>query len=121
MLADESHINLYVTQFSKSWYKFMPYYFYMSSVADEPQQITSAIPETDSGLVSFQQSVMSALGDAQSEESMSFVPEQTLVTSTSEMHHQPEQNQAIASIQESTDQNVQNFQPQDNSIVQVNF
>ena len=63
---------------------------------------------------------MNALGDAQTDESMAFVSEQTLVTSTPEVQHQPEQSQAISSIQETPEQNPQNFTPQpDNSVVQV--
>ena len=63
---------------------------------------------------------MNALGDTQTDESVTFVSEQTLVTSTPEAQYQPEQSQAIASIQETAEQNAQSFQPQaDNSILQV--
>ena len=63
---------------------------------------------------------MNALGDAQTDESVTFVSGQTLVTSTQGAQHQPEQSQAISSIQETTEQNVQGFQPQpDNTVVQV--
>ena len=65
---------------------------------------------------------MNALGDTQTDESVTFVSEQTLVTSTPEAQLQPEQSQAIASIQETAEQNTQSFQPQaDNSILQVHL
>ena len=97
----------------------LPKLWLLCGFTGEVQHIT-AIQDSDSGLVSFQQSVMNALGDAQTDESVTFVSEQTLVTSAPETQHQPEQSQAIASIQETTEQNSQSFQPQpDNSIVQV--
>ena len=87
--------------------------------AEGQQRAMTTISETDQGLVSFHQSVMSAFSDTQTDDSNCFMAEQTLSTSIVEAQQAEQQVPTVTPIQEVNEQNMSTFQQQHDSNMQI--